>query len=226
MKTVDIFWLLDMDRTLLDSDALSHILYDLFELSPVEAALAQQMVDDNRGNSFDTFGYLQENYGDRIASHKERETGEYVYEQLVDAVLQKSTIEALREALLLPGAQELVDALDERALPYGVLTTGERVFQSFKLALLRRLLGHIDLRGKIVHPDDVADKTALMSSTYWDENRQVFILPEELTDIPTHARAVVMVDDKTENLQTEHGNIHAIHIGTHDLVDVANQVKS
>lgn len=226
LKTVDVFWLLDMDRTLLNSDALSPVLYDLFQLSPIEAAKAQQMVDDNHGNSFDTFGYLHKNHGDRIASCTELETGGYVYETLVDTILQKVAIETLRKVLLLPGAQELVGALDERGLPYGVLTTGDQVFQSFKLALLRRLLERPELKAKIVHPDDVADKTALISSEYWDESRQVFVLPEDFTDTQTHARGVVIVDDKTENLQTEHDNIHAVHIGTHDLIDIASRVKT
>ncbi len=222
-ELVEEFWAIDMDRTLLKTDAMAMYLYELFAVPAEDRAGIDAHIAAQKGKSFDTFGYLSANYPAVFDAHYRGER--YDYEAMVDRLVSVYGAGALRDELLLDGADRLLGVLEHRSIPYGILTTGEEVYQTLKCTVLRRLLARPELSVMIVHAATVADKTNFLATQYWDEARQLFRVPDEMSVRPLQARKLVVVDDKEENLATAHRNMRAIHIGTHSLDTVAASVE-
>ena len=222
-RIVERFIVVDMDRTLLASDEFVRYLYDVYALDGEQRQIVQQHVKDSKGSGFDAFGYLQQHYPDRLQGF-EGESGEVEVEVIADWVIERHGLPKLQEDLLISGTTELFRAIDARQVPHGVLTAGSDTYQRLKAAVLRRLLVRPALPVMVVAAGDVPDKTAMLVDACWKDDRQLFLLPVQLSGETIAAKNLVVIDDKDQNLKTPHGNIHTVHIGTHDLYTAANMI--
>lgn len=169
------FYIVDFDRTLVDSDKLLEVFIEITEQHigiPKEQIEAADRDIKNRGDSFDTAGYVR----DHLTQDGRREEWE---------VLEKQFIHESRSLnYLLAGAAELLDWLDSNKKPYGILTYGNPLWQRLKLTAAGfNHVPHIVMQQK--------EKGKLVSG--WLKEG-MFDIPQELGG--GHSRAVVMIDDK------------------------------
>lgn len=191
-RIVDEVVVLDLDRTLLDSSAVTQLVLESMAHHGVGAnriTEAIEYVESQTGNSFYLFDYI------------EREFSAATLEAIVKEIMQNDALlMELKDDLLCPGADKLVYALESQGTPALILTYGEQNYQSFKIDLFRKLVGksNKELPGIVT---DVANK-----SKWVEENW--FIRPDELGEVPIEirgetllARLVSIVDDKISHLQ-------------------------
>jgi len=180
---------LDMDRTLLNTDQLAYAMCDMLILhtGPEEDINQHKAhIDANYGNNFSVTDYLAEIYNEEIV------------ELIKEDLLNLAESDELRERLLFPGTMELLDALAESDTPHAILTRGVRKNQEFKLALFRRLVDRSEeeLPGEVTTEEY---KSEWIHHTWTDEGRIVipkgFFGKESL-----QAEQVIVIDDKKDNL--------------------------
>lgn len=175
------FYIVDFDRTLVDSEKL----FDVFvavsgqyvAIPETQIASAhEQMIA--KGDSFDTASYVRDNLADQGAIDQ--------WEKL-----EKQFIHESRSLnMLLPGAQELLDALGRDHKPHGILTYGNPLWQHLKLTAagfnhVRRIVTVNKQKGRLV--------------ASWQQPDGTFKLPGEFGgDIVDR---IVMVDDKAVSFE-------------------------
>lgn len=175
VKKRDKFYIVDFDRTLVDSDKLLEVFVEITEQHigiPKEQIEAADRDIKNRGDSFDTAGYVR----DRLIEDGRREEWE---------VLEKQFIHESRALnYLLAGAAELLEWLDSNEKSYGILTYGNPLWQRLKLTAAGfNHVPHIVMQQK--------EKGKLVSSWLTGDE---FKIPHELGG--GQAEAIVMIDDK------------------------------
>lgn len=217
-RRVDVFTVLDMDRTLLDTDAVTERLCRQLEhhgVSPRQIEADLVFIRKQEGKSFSLLEYLEAQYGPELFSIVKQEMQERVGRD--DA-----------EELLCDGAPELLRALDDTDIPYAILTFGEPANQDFKLTLLRKLLGRstADLHATVT---DVSHKATWLAEAWAAENG--FEIPAIFYGgVPLRAAQVVIVDDKLANLVSPNQNVHGILVDntkkTHSTAEVARQLNA
>lgn len=172
---VGVFYLLDFDRCLVDTERLFDMFVEVvthYTSIPMSELKAADRDMKRRGDSFDTASFVRERLlelGDVI-----------VWEKIVQEFIEKVG----ETDVLMLGARQLIDRLDSRQLHYGVLTYGNPLWQDIKL----RACGLSDLPTYIAPRKE---KGLLIQS--WLQSG-VFLLPKELTGVWT--KALVLVDDK------------------------------
>lgn len=171
-----MFYIIDFDRTLADSDKLLDVFmgvssqYVSIPREEIERADADVKA---RGDSFDTASYVR----NRLMELDELDR----WEELVKRFIHESRA----FNMLLPGATELLDALSVRELRYGILTYGNPLWQGMKLTaagfnhMPRIILEH-------------KHKGRLISS--WQQYNGSFILPLEYGG--GSVDRIVLLDDK------------------------------
>jgi FMN phosphatase YigB (HAD superfamily) len=171
------FFIVDFDRTLVDSDKLLEVFFEVSKQYieiPVEQIEAADRDVKNRGDSFDTAGYVRNHLID---------IGEG--ERWAD--LEKQFIHESRSLnYLLPGAAELLEWLPAHGKRYGILTYGNPLWQHLKLTAAGfNHVHHIIMEHK--------EKGKFISS--WQRaDDGIFRLPDAMGR--GDADYIVMIDDK------------------------------
>lgn len=192
-RIVDEVVVLDLDRTLLDSSAVTQLVLASMTRHGVSAdriSEAIKYVEAQKGNSFHLFDYI------------EREFSFATLDAIVDEIMQNDTLLlALKNDLLCPGADMLVYALEEQGTPAMVLTYGEQNYQSFKIDLFRKLIGksNKELPGIVTH---VANKSMWIQENWFTRQDELGEVPVDIMGGTLLTRVVSIVDDKISNLQS------------------------
>lgn len=211
------FIALDMDRTLFDSTEYASVIIEALNLSEVEEREAKEVLKHEYGNNFDALSYLVGIKG-------------VDYKTAYKLILNRS--KKHRRALLMPGVANLILTLDNTGDSYGILTTGTKVNQDLKLAILRDLLNknETSLPAEVT---EVSDKSLDFIENRWDEKRQAFHIDAELCGKKggAYAKTVVLIDDKSTNLTAKHPHVVLMHVPVnptaeeHTLNSVAEYIK-
>lgn len=118
------FFVLDFDRCIGDTDKAHEILWNVIEHETGISTHQLQSVKDDldmRGLNFNTPKYVTE----ELERQKSRKTWQDVRQVYVE--------KAQQQGILMPDAGELLAVLDNHAIPYGILTYGEELWQLTKL---------------------------------------------------------------------------------------------
>jgi len=190
---VERFIVLDLDRTLLDTDAYVDLL--------VRALLPEKLHNEVRaklagtiGQSFDGLAYILQRAG-------------LDYQAATNQVM-RSLNNDNGLTLPMPGAAELIAFLDTAGEHFGILTTGTVPNQQLKLKAFYAVIGVIIPAEITSTPDKSID---------FIENRREgsgFNISPTLSGAANglHARTVVIIDDKQTNLTADHPGVIAIHV--------------
>jgi FMN phosphatase YigB (HAD superfamily) len=172
----DTFYILDFDRTLADTDKLLEVFIQVanqyIDLSPQQVTAADASVKQT-GDSFDTASYVR----DYLREHDRDDAWDQLERQFIH--------ESRSLDMLLPGAAELLSALDTQGAQYGILTYGNPPWQHLKLTAAG--FNHIP---RIVIT--TKQKGILINS--WQQTDHTFALPQEFGG--GTAKEIVLVDDK------------------------------
>lgn len=219
-NSVDVFAVLDMDRTLLDTAAVTERLCRQLERHGVPRARVDKDIDfiqGQTGQSFLLLDFLETQYGPELFSIIKQEVQESVERGRAD------------DGLLCEGANELLNALEEAGVPFAILTYGEQANQDFKLTLLRNLLGRSTAQLHAV-VTQVSNKASWIADTWAQE--EGFAVPDTIhAAAKLWARQVVIIDDKSINLASDNPNILGILVNntgksTHTTAEVARRLRT
>lgn len=170
------FYIVDFDRTLVDSDKLLEVFIEIAsEYADIPREQIEKANEDvrQRGDSFDTAGYVRDHLNDQGKGEE--------WSQLEKQFIHESR--ALN--YLLPGAMELLEWLAANGRQYGILTYGNPLWQHLKLTASGfNHTKHMILEQK--------EKGRLISS--WQKNDGSFRLPDAFGR--RSAGRIVMIDDK------------------------------
>ena len=180
IHTVVEFYILDLDRCLLDTEKiqafLEFILHRDLGIDPHEMNAARREVERS-GGSFDTASYVM------AFLDRKGEDGPALWH----SIKQRFIDEAQKEDMLLPYARQLIYELRLRKRKYGIVTFGGDAWQSTKIAAA----GLSDVPHLITHE---LEKGRLLSS--WQRSDGVFLLPREVAGKKLYAKHLVFIDDK------------------------------
>jgi phosphoserine phosphatase len=170
------FYIVDFDRTLVDSDKMTEVFIEVAE--QYDAISREQVLkadaDMKRlGDSLDTAGYVRDHMNEQGRSDE--------WEKLEKQFIHESR--ALN--YLMPGAAELLEWLAENGKPYGILTYGNPLWQRLKLTAAGfNHVRHIIMEQK--------EKGKFISS--WQRENGTFHLPDAFGR--GDVNRIVMIDDK------------------------------
>lgn len=172
----NVFYVVDFDRTLIDSDKIFDIFVEVamqFINIPKEKMLQAQEEIKQRGDSFDTAGYVRD-YLNRVGRRDEW-----------DELEKKFIHESRALNYLLPGATLLLEWLTTNKKQYGILTYGNPLWQRVKLTATGfNHVGHIIVEQK--------EKGKFIKN--WQLSDGLYRIPDELGG--GRASAIFMIDDK------------------------------
>ena len=179
IKTIDLFYVLDMDRCLVNTEKLQALLQRVIErelgIQPDEMNLARREYE-RAGGSFDTAGYVMGVLDGRGMD------GPSVWHDITRMFVQ----EAQAQDMLEPYAAELLRRLRAEGAKYGIVTYGSDTWQLTKL----EAAGLTAIPHLVTH--DVA-KARLIAS--WQHTKG-FLIPTILAGEQLLARRLVFIDDK------------------------------
>ena len=191
------FIVLDLDRTLLNTDAYSRLLLNVAGLSAQQNADLTAQLMQKTGAGFDLLASILRQGNSDVAA-------------LTNTMLRCAT-----DDLLMPGAKDFITSLDEAHDVYGILTTGSAQGQAPKLAVFRQLVRKTDR----LLPAEITN--ALNKSKDFVLNRcrprqNAFYISEELSGVRggCYARRVLLVDDKPSNLSMPHARLTTFCVPT------------
>jgi hypothetical protein len=181
-ETIDTFYVLDLDRCLIDTDRLQRAMMHVIEK---DTDIDGVRLDEGRvayeasGGSFDTAKYVTD-----LFKSEGRKDGR----ELWNSIAQAATAEAQGEDMLLPYAAELLARLKHEGRAFGILTYGGRMWQETKITAS----GLADIP-HIVTP--IKEKGILLTS--WKQEDGSFLIPAPLGGGRVlRARSLVFIDDK------------------------------
>lgn len=174
--TNDEFYIVDFDRTLVDTDKMTEVFIEIAEqYQAISREQIQKATDDvtKVGDSFDTAGYVR----DRLAQEGRSEEWDDLEKQYIH--------ESRSLNYLLPGAVDLLEWLAASGKRYGILTYGNPLWQRIKLTAAGfNHTRHIIMEKK--------EKGQFISS--WQRPSGLFHLPNEFGG-GDYSR-IVLIDDK------------------------------
>jgi phosphoserine phosphatase len=195
--TADTFYVLDFDRCIGNTDGIQSVLEEVLQtetgISPETFRAARTRIE-GEGKTFDTIRHVHMLLQEADSSI----TWEFIRGRL---------IERARSAdLLLPQARELLKALDDRSLYYGIITYGvEEAWQLTKLEItgllpIPHLVTHIEEKGKLL--------------TGWKQPDGTFIVPPALTKEfqPLTVSRLVFLDDKAKSFWGIPEGVEGVHV--------------
>lgn len=186
------FIVLDLDRTLLDTEAYARLL--ISTLLPMEGHdKAAAKLAGVTGQSFDFLAYILDKAG-------------VDYKTATAKVLQ--AVQPGDRRLLMPGAAEFIGFLVQSQEHFGILTMGTVPNQQLKLAVLHKITG-VTISAEITNTQN---KSLDFLQNRWDGN--AFYLSPDLSGVGDGLRTktIILVDDKQSNLTEAHQNIVAMHV--------------
>lgn len=200
---VPTFVVLDLDRTLLNTDELNKYMCAHIETerdTTPEDGDAWNYIQQQKGRSFSVLGYLRTRFGS--------EQWDVLQKQMVTMADAESL---LSSAVLYPYVAELLNALDEARIPYAILTYGDSENQQFKLDILHATIGR---KTEIVDAliTDEQYKGEWIART-WRQNtggageEWFYVHPDLHPEQTMKAKTIVVVDDKAQNAQANDAHI-------------------
>lgn len=174
------FYVLDLDRTLVDTDKLYKVLETVLERDTpikIDQLYTARAKIEVRGESFSVARHIR--------SLLEELRSEVTWQDVQAAFIH----EALRADMLEPYAKELLQVLDEKNLPYGIITYGTEAWQLAKIeASGLDNVPHLVTR--------IKEKGLLLAG--WQRADRLFIIPPAMTRdfIPLVVDSIIFLDDK------------------------------
>ncbi|MEO5950254.1 MAG: hypothetical protein ABIQ04_02290 [Candidatus Saccharimonadales bacterium] len=194
-KVIEIFFVLDFDRTLGNTDLLFDIFQSVTETNTsfsVNQLAAGRREVESKGESFDVIDYVK--------SELSSDNKSSVWHG-IEGLFIKSSNQA---DCMMPGAQELLAILDETHKSYGILTYGGEQWQTLK----------IKATGLTYVPMLVTDSYAkgkLIST--WRQPDGTFQIPDSLSKGQgLIAKKIVLIDDKKQNFDHLPANCTGFYI--------------
>jgi hypothetical protein len=193
----DTFFVLDFDRCIGNTNGIQSVLEEVLQretgISPETFHAARTRIE-GEGKTFDTIRHvhlLLDEAGSAV-------TWEHIRAELIK--------EAKKTDLLLPHARELLAILDEKELPYGIITYGvEEAWQLTKLEIadllaVPHLVTHIEEKGRLL--------------TGWKQTDGSFIVPPALSrDFkPRTVSRLIFLDDKAKSFWGIPEGVEGVHI--------------
>jgi phosphoserine phosphatase len=179
------FFVLDFDRTLVDTDRIHTVLEAVIEretnITAGNVRSAKQEAE-SRGDTFDTIGFVHH----ALTTQQSVVSWQHIQRQFI--------AESLNQDLLEPSARTLLDILDEHGIPYGIITYGTEAWQLAKL----EAVGLFEVPHLVTQ---IKEKGKLLEG--WKHGNETFIIPPAMTrDFqPIVAEAIVFLDDKAVSFQ-------------------------
>jgi hypothetical protein len=175
-RSADLFFVIDFDRCLSDTDRLDEVFYSVVEadlrLDSHHLKTLREEIE-SKGGSFDQITELQ-----KILTPEE-----------LNSLFEAFITRGQEHDLLAYGAHEFLATLDEKHIPYGIVSFGHPDWQAVKiraskLAALPALIIEHPHKGEVVKSWQQLDKT--------------FNIPSELTvtSVGMNVDTVVLMDDK------------------------------
>lgn len=205
-KEVEAFFILDLDRCLVDTDKLHQLFESIVEretsLTAAEIASARRETEQ-AGETFDTMEYIHQLIA-RVPLGPS-------WHQLIRIFVR----EAAPQNMLEPYAKELLTLLGQKQIPHGIITYGAEAWQLAKL----------EATGLIVLPHLVTaikEKGILLAG--W-EHDGVFIIPAGLTtgEGRVIARSITFLDDKPVSFGSIPPGVQGIHVLPVDKTPLPSQ---
>ncbi len=202
-RVVETFVVLDLDRTLLDTDNLIGLLYDQLRTKGLDSSQLlqdQEFIHDQTGKSFSLLEHLTYRYGQQL-----------IDEAMLEVLQLAERGEIPKEILFCPGAEELLNYLDDNAIPHAVLTYGEQTFQRFKMSVVRSVLGKTE--NSLPATITSESKKAEWISHTWegDGTGERFHVPTSISGgEQIQTSNVVIIDDKLGNITSENEHVNGI----------------
>lgn len=201
LKDVE-FYIVDFDRTLVDTDKINEVFYEIAEQYYAITKDVIMKADKDvkqKGDSFNAAGYAR----DVLAKEGRSEDWEKLEKQFIH--------ESRALNYLLPGAAELLEWLASSGKHYGILTYGFPLWQRIKLTAAGfNHTRHIVMEQK--------EKGRFISS--WQRSDETFRLPDALGG--GSASHIVLIDDKAVSFDQFPGSpSHGFWI-----LDPANELPS
>lgn len=200
-RFVDTFVVLDLDRTLLETDALVGLLC----MQLLNHGITRQQVDvdllfihQQNGASFNLLDFFETQYGKGL------------FDVVKQEILELAKNGELHEGLLCEGAPELIGELEESSTPFCVLTYGEEHSQRFKLELFEQLIGQDDAQLHAVITKETNKAAWIEKNWQHDETGRVIIPNDTYASSELRVRTVVVIDDKLSNLKSGDARIRGI----------------
>lgn len=197
MPHFETFYILDLDRTLIRTDDLRQLFEGIIiENSSIgldEIYRARMLVKSN----FDMAGFVYGRLTEQTSPEEASETMRLLRRKFVEVARQNDYLE--------PYAAELIAQLEQRRLPFGILTAGGPDWQQAKIEAVR--LDHIP--HLIVQTTRKGD---LMAS--WRQPGGTYQLPAELTGgrAGEMAASLVFIDDRKVSFLGIPTNVRAIRV--------------
>jgi len=178
---VETFYILDLDRCLVNTDRLQALLQRIIEReTPIGTGTLNEVREayEAAGGSFDTASYMKDFFD------SQSEDGQELWNRIARLAIEESQ----GEDMLLPYAAELLARLRSENVAFGIVTYGGNMWQETKIAASG--LGEIP---HIVTP--IKEKGRLLTS--WKQDDGSFILPGPLGGGRViNAKTLVFIDDK------------------------------
>lgn len=177
----DTFYVIDFDRTLVDSDSLlEEFAAKVAEYTDVstEDIMGADRLAKQKGESFDAARYVRT----RLTQRGE---GKYWHELSDRFIKDLPAVD-----VMLPGASRLLEAFDRQGCRYGILTYGSPLWQELKIRAsgldeVKRIITTRKEKGRIV--------------AEWQSGGGVFVLPPEFGG--GVVQSIVLIDDKAVSFE-------------------------
>lgn len=205
-RQVTDFIILDLDRTLFDTDRLIELLIMRLERYGVpksETTASLSGIKSSAGQSLSMVEFLTKRHGADLVGRVIRD---------MEVIAQAGRLDDAE--LLYGGASAtLLREFDARGVPYAILTYGREADQRFKLDLIRLLTGRDEQDLPAVITDEPR-KGAWIHAKWLDKGSgSQFRIPSEFThDQTIIAKRIIILDDKIANLQSPDKNVLGINI--------------
>lgn len=194
MRFVDTFYILDLDRCLVNTEKLQALLEQTIErelaIKPEEMNLARREYE-RMGGSFDTAGYVMGILDGRNVD------GPSVWLEIKRIFIH----EAQAVDMLEPYARELLAELSAANAHFGIVTFGGDAWQLTKIAAaglesIPHMVTHDQAKGRMI--------------ASWQRTDGSFLLPGQLAGRVTIAQELFFVDDKPVSFYGIPSEVHAI----------------
>lgn len=191
------FFVLDFDRTLGNTekfhDVLEQVIKEEVATITIGSLRAARARAEAAGKSFDTIDYVRQ-----FLTQSTTTTWQ--------DVLQAFIRQAKTQDMLLPHAAELLRLLDEKKIPYGIITYGGEAWQLAKIEAANLLaVPHL-----VTH---IEEKSRILAGWKHHDNES-FVIPPALTrDFrPLTVDMIVFLDDKAKSFHLIPAGVKGIHV--------------
>lgn len=173
---INTFFVIDFDRCLSDTDRLDELFYELVsEYSEVNVANLKRLRNtaESKGGSFDQITELQKSLSPERLNE--------FFELFITTGLERD--------LMAYGARDFLITLDEKHIPYGIVSYGHPDWQSVKI----KASGLAAIQNMIINHSHKGEVVAT-----WQQSDSSFLIPASLTttNVPIDVKTVVLLDDK------------------------------